>query len=115
MILNGQISVYKQSINMVFLPRYLIHADAFEELHYILAAVVVGSAVVIPAHQYDGHIREEMGKLVAGLHQPLGVHRHGLLDGNDREGHALLDDDGAMYGHRKNPPFTDALEIILSK
>ena len=99
-------------VDMVFLPGNLIQPYALQEFHDILPPVIMWGAVVILAHEDDGHIGEELGQLVASLYHAGGVHGDGLLDGYDGKGDSLLDDDSAVNGH-KRPSFLQMRLLIL--
>ena len=87
---------------MVFFPRYLVKPHGFQKFHDILAAIVVGRAAVILAHEDNGHIGKELRQFMAGLHHSGGVHGNRLFNGDNRKSNSLLDDDGSVYGHGKH-------------
>ena len=86
---------------MIFLPRDLIQPHRVQELHDVLASVVLGLAVVCEAHEDDRHAGEEAHEGAACLRGFDGAARYFGRDVDDGKGHALLDDDGAFDGHVK--------------
>ena len=91
--------LFVASVDMVFLPGNLVEPDGFQKLYNILSSVIVWGSIIVLAHEDDGHIGEEAGKVAAGVYQPGGVAGDFWSYGYDGEGHPLFDDDGSMYGH----------------
>lgn len=88
---------------MVFLPRNLFDADGFQEFHDVLASEIMRRAVGVLGHEDNRHIWEKIGNFLAEGGGPRCVLGHERLDGDDGKGHALLDDDGSVYGHNDSP------------
>ena len=91
------------SVDVVFLPRNLVDADRFQELHDVLPSEIVRRAVGVLRHQDDRHIGKENGNLLPEGCGPRRVLRDMGLDGDDGKGHALLDDDCSVNGHTDSP------------
>ena len=90
-------------IDVVFLPWDLIDADGFQEFHDVLSSEVVRGAVGVLRHQDDRHIGKEIGNLLPEGCGARRVLRDEGLDGDDGEGHDLLDDDCSVNGHTDSP------------
>ena len=88
---------------MIFFPRDLVDADGLQEFHDVLAAEIMRRTVRVLRHQDDRHIRKEIGNLLSEGGGARRVLRDKRLDGDNGKGHALLDDDGSVYGHNDSP------------
>lgn len=84
---------------MVFLPWNLIDADGFQEIDDVLATEIMGGAVGILRHEDDRHIGEEIGYFLSESRGPGRVLGHEGLNGDDGEGHALLNNDCSVNSH----------------
>ena len=84
---------------MVFLPGNLADADGLQEVHDILAPVVMGLSVTVLGHEDDGHVGKIGSYFPAKCRCPDRVLRDQRLDRYDGEGYALFDDYSTVNDH----------------